>query len=345
MYQFTRTTGQLLRLFVFPVALMLAFTACQKENLSEQLPSDTSALAGDRSNNTIVDIALSNPDFSTLVAAVVKTNQVGFLSNVGLNATVFAPNNAAFAALPAPFNNAQNIESITDPSTINTLRAILRYHVALGARTAAQLPNGSYPTYKNAATPNDNVLYISRDAAGAVFVNGNSKVIAADIQASNGVIHVVNKVLFFPTQDIAQVAISNGGFTALVAAVQKTGLTNALMAPTNNFTVFAPTDAAFAALPAPLNNAANIKSITDPATINLLRNVLRYHLISGRVFSADLRENINAPTLLAGNNVNITLAGGPKVKGTGNAMGSNIVATDILARNGVIHVIDQVLLP
>ncbi|MFN8301347.1 MAG: fasciclin domain-containing protein [Saprospiraceae bacterium] len=345
MFLFTRPAGRVLRLALLPVAVLFVMTACQKDNLVDSVTTETSGLATDRQSNTIVDIALSNPDFSTLVAAVVKTNQVAFLSGTGLDATVFAPTNAAFANLPAPFNNAQNISAISDPRQINQLRQILRYHVALGARTASQLSNGSYPTYKNAVTPNDNVLYVGRDAAGAVFINGNTKVVAADVQASNGVIHVIDKVLLFPTQDIAQIAISNGNFTALVAAVQKTGLTNALMAPTNNFTVFAPTDAAFANLPAPLNNAANIKSITDPATINLLRNVLQYHLIGARVFSADLREGISAPTLLAGNNVSITLAGGPKVKGSGNTNGSNIVATDILARNGVIHVIDQVLLP
>ncbi len=334
-----------MRLALLPLTFLLTLAACQKDILNDEPTTNGSAIATDRQNNTIVDIALSNPDFSTLVAAVVKTGQVGFLSGAGLDATVFAPTNTAFAALPAPFNNAQNIESISDPKLINQLRNILRYHVALGERTAAQLSNGSYPTYKNAATPNDNVLYVGRDAAGAVFINGNTKVVAADVQASNGVIHVVNKVLLFPTQDIAQIAISNGNFTALVAALQKTGLTNALFSPTNNFTVFAPTDAAFASLPAPLNNAANIKTIQDPGTINVLRNVLRYHLIGGRVFSADLREGISAPTVLAGNNVTITLTGGPKVKGNSNATGSNIVLTDLLARNGVIHVIDQVLLP
>ncbi|MCC7244182.1 MAG: fasciclin domain-containing protein [Saprospiraceae bacterium] len=187
-------------------------------------------------------------------------------------------------------------------------------------------------------------MWVGRSTTNGVFINGVSQVVAADIQASNGVIHVIDKVLFFPTQDIAQVAIGNGSFTALVAALQKTGLTNVLMQPGGNFTVFAPTDAAFAALPAPLNNAANISGITDAATINLLKSVLRYHLIGARVFSVDLREGLNAPTV-QGPTVNITLSGGPKVKGSGNQTGSNIVLTNINARNGVIHVIDQVLLP
>jgi uncharacterized surface protein with fasciclin (FAS1) repeats len=253
--------------------------------------------------------------------------------------------NAAFAQLPYPFDNAQDISSISDPATINTLRQILQYHVALGQYTAADLVNGGYKTYKSAVTPNDNLLYVGRDASGNVFINGNSKVIAANIVASNGIIHVINKVLFFPTKDIAQIAAGNGGFTALVAALQKTGLIGAVTQPGNNLTVFAPTDAAFAQLPAPLNTAANIRSISDPGTIDQLRKVLTYHVIGARVFSADLRDGIQPATLFAGEQVSISLANGPKVKGNGNATGSNIVLTDLLARNGVIHVIDQVLLP
>ena len=327
--------------------LFLGFASCQKETLpSPSLPSRAAeGSLSDRSGNTVVDIAISNPDFSTLVAAVVKTGQVELLSAGTLNATVFAPTNAAFAQLPAPFNNVTNINAITDPLTINTLRQVIRYHVSPTKRTAAQLTNGSYKTYKNATTPNDNQIYVGRTDAGDVYINGVSKVVATDIQASNGTIHVINKVLFFPTQDIAQIAIGNGNFKALVAALQKTGLANTFFQPIGDLTVFAPTDAAFAQLPAPLNNAQNIKNISDPATVNTLRNVLLYHVIGARVFSVDLREGIQPGTLLSGKKVSITLASGPKVKGDGNATGSSIIITDLLARNGVIHAIDQVLLP
>ncbi|TNE63921.1 MAG: fasciclin domain-containing protein [Bacteroidetes bacterium] len=325
-------------------ALLLGFTACQKDALTEIATKDSDGLVFSRSNGTIVDIAISNPDFSTLVAAVVKTGLVDFLSRNDLDATVFAPTNAAFAALPAPFNNAQNINNITDQRQIKMLGQILRFHVAKGSYTAAQLGNGAYNTYKTAATPFANRIYVSRDAANSVFINGNSQVVAADVLADNGVIHVINKVLLPPTDDVAQIAIKNN-FTALVAALQKTRLTNIFMMPTTDATVFAPTDDAFSALPAPLNNADNIKGITDPATINTLRNVLLYHVVGGRVFSADLRDGITVPTLLSGKTLRVALTGGAQVEGDGNATGSNIVLTDLLARNGVVHVIDQVLLP
>lgn len=329
--------------------LALGFTACQKESLpiteSPAPESATEVAATDRSNNgTIVDIAVSNPDFSILVAAVLKTDQAGLLSRANLNATVLAPNNAAFAQLPAPFNSAASISAISNPQQIEALRQILRFHIVQGRFNAAQFVNGAYNTYKNAAVPFENQVFVSRNLPGDVFINGASKVIAANVQATNGVIHVIDKVLLPPSNDVAQIAAANGNFTALVAALKKTGLLNNVSMP-GNITVFAPTDAAFAQLPAPLNNAANISAISDAGTINTLRNVLRYHVINGRVFSPSLRDNISVPTLLAGENVTIQLTGGPKVKGDGNPVGSNIVLTDLLARNGVIHVIDRVLLP
>lgn len=336
--------------FCLVFMLLAGFTACQKDALTDELQSaaapNSSIGVDERSaNGTIVDIAVGNPAFSTLVAAVLKTNSAGLLSRANLNATVFAPTNDAFAQLPEPFNNAANIGGITDKGQILLLGQILKYHVLPGKRNAAQLPNGSYGTLRTAITAQNNLVFVSRSAAGNVFVNGNTQVVTADVQATNGVIHVVNRVLMPPTQAIAQIAIANGNFNALVAALNKTGLTNTFFEPGNNLTVFAPTDAAFAQLPAPLNNAANIKGIRDAATINTLRNVLLYHVVAGRVFSADLREGIQPATLLSGSTVTITLANGAKVKGSGNQTASNIALTDILAINGVIHAIDQVLLP
>jgi len=347
MFNFRFTQRPLTQVFTLALLTILGFTACQKDTVtpSDPLQTATDVVLGDRSGNTIVDIALSNPDFSILVAAVVKSGTVGLLSGAQLNGTVFAPTNAAFEQLPAPFNSASSISAISDAATINTLREIIRYHVVQGARKAANLPNGSYPTFKTAFAPQGNLLFVSRSIGGDVFVNGATKVVAADVQASNGVIHVVDKVLFYPTQDMAQVAISNGNFKALVAALQKTNLTNVFMATATNATVFAPTDAAFAKLPEPLNTAANIKGITDPATISTLRSVLLYHVLAGRVFSTDLREGITPGTLLTGKTVTISLTGGAKVKGSGNSTASNIILANVLARNGVIHAIDQVLLP
>jgi uncharacterized surface protein with fasciclin (FAS1) repeats len=333
-----------LRSFLILALFTLGFAACQKDQLQDTVAATTNTTAVTERSGTIVDIAIGNPNFTALVAAVVKTDQVALLSSATLNATVLAPNDAAFAQLPAPFNTAANISGIQDPATISTLRQILRYHIIKGGKTAAQFPNGNYQTLKNARLPNENLITVGRSIDNNVFINGNTQVVAADIIATNGVIHVIDKVLFPATKDIAQTAIGAGSFTALVAALKKAGMANLASMP-GNLTVFAPTDAAFAQLPAPLNNAANISNITDQSTIDLLRAVLSYHVVPARVFSVDLREGLSAPTALPNNNLTISLTGGAKVKGNGNSTGSNIVAVNLLCYNGVIHVIDQVLLP
>jgi uncharacterized surface protein with fasciclin (FAS1) repeats len=337
------------RLSAILVVVALGFSACQKEQINptpvapELTDVSADGVVGERSTGTVVDVAVNNPNFSALVAAVVKTNLVSFLSTPGLSSTVFAPNNAAFAQLPAPFNTAANINGINDEATINTLRNILRFHVVPGRRTATQLTNGNYGTFMSPPSPGANILTVSRNLSNAVFINGGTQVIATNINASNGIIHVIDKVLFPPTQSIAEIAVANGSFTALVAALAKTNQSVNFLG--GNTTVFAPTDAAFAQLPAPLNNAANISAITDPNTIATLRNVLRLHLIPARVYSPDLRNNQVVPTRLSNSTLTVTTTGGAKVRGAGNTTPADIILVDILATNGVIHAVNRVLLP
>lgn len=150
---------------------------------------------------------------------------------------------------------------------------------------------------------------------------------------------------------IAGTVIANPGlFSTLLAAVVKTGLAGLLDAPQSNFTVFAPTDAAFARLPAPLNNAANIAAITDAATINTLRNVLLYHIVRGQITAQSIRTGMvlttaMVPTTPVQNNqirFNLTPGATPIVANNSRA---NVVAVNVPAFNGIIHVIDTVLLP
>ncbi len=297
---------------------------------------------------SIVEIAVSNPNFSSLVAAVVKTGLAGALSDPAANLTVFAPTNGAFAQLPAPFNNAANINGITDAAQIDFLRNVLLYHV-LGAEVFSyQVANGrsSSGTLKPAGSSNDNTVYFSK-TFGLIRVNGQSDVIYANINANNGVIHVINKVLIFPTNTIAGIAIANPDFSSLVAALVKTNLAG-VFTGSGDFTVFAPTNAAFAQLPAPFNNAANINGINDPAQVAALSNILRYHVIGNRYFTWDLGILSRVSTLAnAPKNKLTTILGYNTgwVKGDDNNNFAQINPADILATNGVIHVIGKVLLP
>ena len=309
-----------------------------------------SELSNETNQGNIVDIAVSNSNFSSLVAAVVKTGLAGALSDPSANLTVFAPTNGAFAQLPAPFNNATNINGITDATQIDFLRNVLLYHV-LGAEVFSnQVSNGSSSaaTLKPATSSsiNDNTIYLSK-TFGLIRVNGQSTVIFANLNASNGVIHVINKVLLFPGNTIAGIAIADPNFSSLVAALVKTNLAG-VFTGSGDFTVFAPTNAAFAQLPAPFNNAANISNITDAGQISALSNILRYHVVASRNFAWDLGILKRTTTLAnAPNNKVTTILGFNTgwVKGDNNNSYAQINPADILATNGVIHVIGKVLLP
>jgi uncharacterized surface protein with fasciclin (FAS1) repeats len=309
-----------------------------------------SELTNETNPGNIVDIAVSNPNFTSLVAAVLKTGLAGALSNPSANLTVFAPTNGAFAQLPAPFNNAANINGISDASQVDFLRNVLLYHV-LGAEVFSnQVSNGSSSaaTLKAATSSsiNDNTIYLSK-TFGLIKVNGQSSVIYANLNASNGVIHVINKVLLFPTNTIAGIAIADPNFSSLVAALVKTNLAG-VFTGSGDFTVFAPTNAAFAQLPAPFNNASNISNITDAGQIAALANILKYHVVASRNFTWDLGILRRVTTLAnAPRNKVTTILGFNTgwVKGDDNNSYAQINPADILATNGVIHVIGKVLLP
>jgi uncharacterized surface protein with fasciclin (FAS1) repeats len=367
------------KLFLFPMlvgSFFLSFlSSCKKEDIeTKTMPNNETALQAEadqaitmkknetesftkewegfiqsqRSDKNITQLAISLPIFKSLVAAVVKTGLAETLATPGLNATVFAPTDAAFAKLPAPFNNPANISAITDQSQINALRNILLYHV-LGAqvlRNQVAPGRSSATTLKPAGSANDNTIYFS-NSFGVLLVNGKSLVLLPNVMANNGVIHVIDDVLLPPSQNIAEIAIGDPAFSSLVAALVKTNLA-AVFTGAGNFTVFAPTDAAFAQLPAPFNNAANINAINDPAQISALANILKYHVASSRYFAWDLGffrplttladEPSNKLTGLLGFNTGY-------VKGNQNPAYSRIQPANILAVNGVIQVIDRVLLP
>lgn len=295
------------------------FTSCKKD---EPAPM--------ASAKNIVQIVMDDPNFSFLEAAVVKADLATTLSSSG-PFTVFAPTNDAFKA--AGFAN----EAAVTAASKDVLTAILTYHVLSGATPASAIPTA---TNTQVTTVNGASLSVTKNDKG-VFVN-SATVIQADVKAKNGIIHVINKVLMPPSGNIVETAIGNPNLSFLVAAVVKasTGSTDvaAVLSGTGPFTVFAPTNDAFKAA-----GFATTEAIRN-TDADVLASILTYHVLSGRVFSTDLAEGI-MPATLNGAKVTITLAGGAKVKGIGNASATNIIATDIVTTNGVVHVIDHVLLP
>lgn len=283
-----------------------------------------------QSEKSIATLVTETPNLSLLKTAVVRAGLVETLSGNG-TFTVFAPTNEAFAAA------GLGTEAAINAVPVETLKSILLYHVLSQKYPAASIPNGT----TELTTASSVKTYVTKKSAG-VYVNGSAMVTTADINASNGVVHVINKVLMPPSQNIVQLAQANTNLSYLVAAVTRAsqGSTNVaqVLSTTNPLTVFAPTNQAF--IDAGFATTDAIMA-ADPAT---LTSILTYHVIGVRVFSSDLTENA-MPTTLNGGKVTITLTGGAKVKGNGNTTASNITAVDIMATNGVVHVIDRVLLP
>ncbi|MBX3734074.1 MAG: fasciclin domain-containing protein [Verrucomicrobiae bacterium] len=260
---------------------------------------------------TLVEAAASNPDFSTLVTAVQAAGLIETLSGPG-PFTVFAPNNAAFEKLPPGTVEAL----VADPVR---LRSILLYHVVPGRVRSTDLVVGPVITAQGAAAT------ITLEGGPRI---DDADIIATNVEASNGVIHVLDSVIL-PPPTLVEIAAGNPDFSTLVTAVQAAGLVETLSGP-GPFTVFAPNNAAFEKLPPGTVEAL----VADPVR---LRSILLYHVVPGRVRSTDL---VAGPVITAqGAAATITQEGDPRIDD------ADIIATNVEASNGVIHVLDSVILP
>lgn len=272
--------------------------------------------------NTVVDIIVNSADHDTLEAAVVAAELADDLSGPG-PFTVFAPTDAAFAALPAG-----TIEALlADPT--GTLAQILLYHVVGAQALSTDLSDGQTITTLQ-----------GEDVTVTIGMNGvminNATVIVADVTADNGVVHVIDAVLLppapEPTNTILDIVVNSADHDTLEAAVIAAGLAETLSGD-GPYTVFAPTDAAFAALP-----AGTVEALLG--NIGELSNILLYHVTSGSVLSTDLTNGQEIPTLTFFPPLVVTIdANGVMIN---NAM---VTVADVVADNGVVHVIDAVLLP
>jgi uncharacterized surface protein with fasciclin (FAS1) repeats len=270
---------------------------------------------------TIVETAVAAGNFKTLVAAVQAAELVDTLNGKG-PFTVFAPTDEAFAKLPKG-----TLEMLLKPENKAKLAAILTYHVVPGSVKAADVVK-----LKNAATVQGQRVDIKVDG-GKVMVDG-ANVVATDVACSNGVIHVIDTVILPVDGTIVDVAAKNGSFNTLVAAVKAAGLVETLSGK-GPFTVLAPTDAAFAKLP-----AGTLEMLLKPENKKQLVDILTYHVVPGvAAYSDQVVKMSQVPTVL-GTPITVTVTDG-KVR----LNDSNVVATDVEASNGVIHVVDTVILP
>ncbi|MFM2419597.1 MAG: hypothetical protein RL385_4320 [Pseudomonadota bacterium] len=257
-------------------------------------------------SKTITELVVEGDQFSILESAVITAQLADTLSGPG-PFTVFAPTDAAFTAA------LKELGLEASALTKELLTPILTYHVVGAEVMSADIVTGPVKTVSG--------LSAWVDKSTGVTVNG-SKVTTADIKAKNGVIHVIDKVILPPT--LVQFA-TYAGFKSLTGAVTSAGLVETLSGDTK-YTVFAPTDAAFAKLSA-------------VPTGDALKNVLLYHVVPGSVLSTDLKAG-SVATALSGQSLTIALpASGPTVNG------AKVGPADLVVKNGVIHVVDTVLVP
>jgi uncharacterized surface protein with fasciclin (FAS1) repeats len=265
----------------------------------------------------IVDTAVKAGSFTKLAAALDSAGLVSALKGTG-PFTVFAPTDDAFAA----FEKAN--PGVLGSLSKDELASVLKYHVVAAKVTSKDLVSGSLVETLNGER-------IAIDLSSGVKIAG-STVTTADVAATNGVIHVIDKVMLPPSQNIVETAIAAGSFTKLAGALVATGLDKTLTGE-GPFTVFAPTDDAFAAFET--KNPGVLASLSTAQ----LTDILLYHVVSGWNGAADLKDGQSVNTALAGKSLKVSTTGGVKLND------SKVTSANIVTTNGVIHVIDAILLP
>lgn len=304
----------------FAAMLLVGCNSDDDHNVATPTPQPTAT--------TIVDVAKSAGNFTTLIAALEATGLDSTLADENEKYTVFAPTDAAFEAL-----GQETIDALL--ADTNTLSNILTYHVVaeeVAAQAAVNLAGSLVPTV------NGENIALSLDS-DTLLVN-KASVITTDIQASNGVIHVIDAVLQpinssgEATSNIVQTADDAGVFTTLLSALKVTGLDTVLSNDENKYTVFAPTDAAFSALGQKTINTL----LANPET---LKKILQQHVIAAQVDSVTAMSfNGKTATTVQGNELNITIN---PATDTLLFAGVPVSTTDIMTTNGVIHIIDAVI--
>jgi transforming growth factor-beta-induced protein len=297
---------RLLTLLLLPV-FAFSFAACDSDD--------------DDDEQTIVQLAQDTPDLSTLVTALQAAELVSTLNGDG-PFTVFAPVNSAFAELDDDL-----LARLLEDDNQALLQKVLTYHVVPGRILAADLEDGQTVTTVEGST-------LTIDLDGSPSVNG-VEIVRTDIAASNGVVHLISGVL---TQnlDVTDTAVLQG-FDTLVAALSAADLVDDLQGD-GPFTVFAPTEQAFADLLATLNVTAEQLLARDD-----LDDILLYHVVAGEAFASDLSDGQVLSTLGSGT-LTVSITGSTvSLVGANNTV--TVVVPNVDVSNGVIHAIDAVLLP
>lgn len=304
-------------LFMALIAVFMVTTSCSKDEEDNMDPQ--------MNEKSIAQLASDDDQLSILVEALQKADLYDVLNASG-SYTVFAPTNSAFTALLTDLG----LNSLDD-LTKEQLEPILLYHVLDDQVKSSAIQPGYVYTLSTAA-PDQNALALFISTSNGVMLNGSSKVVAADVEASNGVVHVIDKVIVPPT--IVDFALNNPDFSILVEALVRAELVDALLAE-GPFTVFAPTNQAFE----DLFMALGVSGIDDLSK-EQLTPILLYHVVNGNVTSGQVNPGM-VPTLNSEASIEISVTDGTVMLNNS----ATVIAVDVQGVNGVIHAIDAVIIP
>ena len=310
---------------------LTTFQSCNDDN-DNAIPYEP-----EPTTNSIVDVALGSENLSTLVAALQKADLVTTLASQG-PFTVLAPSNEAFNT----FLSDNGFNSLDDVP-VEILTNILLNHVVGGRLASTDLTTG-YATTFAISSASDQSMSIFIDTTNGVRFNGVSSVTDANIDADNGIVHLVDAVIGLPS--VVTFAVADPTFSTLVSALTRDDLTTDFVGVLSTatgtspapFTVFAPTNDAFGSLLSELG-VSGLGDIDEPT----LDAVLKIHVVAGaNVFDTDLTDNLTVSTL--GGDITANVTGGATLT-DGNGRVSDIIATNVQANNGIIHAINKVILP
>ena len=310
---------------------LTTFQSCNDDN-DNAIPYEP-----EPTTNSIVDVALGSENLSTLGAALQKADLVTTLASQG-PFTVLAPSNEAFNT----FLSDNGFNSLDDVP-VEILTNILLNHVVGGRLASTDLTTG-YATTFAISSASDQSMSIFIDTTNGVRFNGVSSVTDANIDADNGIVHLVDAVIGLPS--VVTFAVADPTFSTLVSALTRDDLTTDFVGVLSTatgtspapFTVFAPTNDAFGSLLSELG-VSGLGDIDEPT----LDAVLKIHVVAGaNVFDTDLTDNLTVSTL--GGDITANVTGGATLTDT-NGRVSDIIATNVQANNGIIHAINKVILP
>ncbi len=304
-----------------PFLLLIAIIILSSCNRDSDMPSATV-------ENNLLEIASSNPGFSTLVAALNQSGLADPLSQRGTY-TMFAPTDEAFDSFLEE-NDMTAYDLLASP----ILEKTLTYHVLSSTLSSENVKAGGITSLS------EENFYISEDPTGRLWINGSSEIIQTDIVGGNGVLHIIDHVITPPQQSIAEIAVASTEtevpeFTQLTASLIRTEMLELLSSTEHSFTLFAPTDAAFE----DFYRSLGVTGV-DNIPVETLKDILQLHLLTGRSFFQDFRDKDRLPTLSEGQFLTVDLASRQV-----NGSDLKLTASNIHATNGVIHTIDSVILP